>query len=79
MEVLGIAIGNRVKDVLQARHISQAACAQRIALSARQLTRIITGDMPRLDVALLLAAALETPVHELFPATVTTHLIRPCK
>src|SRR3978361_2241265 len=78
VEVLTVTIENRLKDVLAAKSVSQASCAQRIALSRRQFTRLVAGTAaPKLDLAYLLEEVLDTPIHELFPKTMSTRLARP--
>ncbi|MEP7305936.1 MAG: helix-turn-helix transcriptional regulator [Acidobacteriota bacterium] len=77
VEVLTVTIGNRLKEVLEEKDISQAACAKRIAISRRQFSRLVAGGAPKIDLAYLLEAVLETPVHELFPRTFSTRRARP--
>ena|SRR5581483_9763176 len=77
VEVLTVTIGNRLKEVLEEKNISQSACAKRIAISRRQFTRLVAGGAPKIDLAYLLEEVLETPVHELFPRSFSTRLARP--
>jgi transcriptional regulator with XRE-family HTH domain len=76
VEVTELTVDNRLVDALTARELSQEECARRIRISHRQLHRIISGAVPRLDVAMALEVVLATPLKELFTAVVKTRPAR---
>jgi molybdate-binding protein/DNA-binding XRE family transcriptional regulator len=58
---------NRVREVREARELSQAALAQRALLSRQSVNAIETGrSVPGVDAALRIARALECSVEDLF-------------
>ena len=76
VEVTDVTVENRLIDALTARELSQEECARRIRISSRQFHRILTGAIPRLDVALALEVVLATPLKDLFAASIKTRPAR---
>ena len=64
---MGARVANRVREVREARGVTQVALAERAELSRQSVGSIEAGRAtPAVDVALRLAAALECQVEELF-------------
>ena len=71
-----MSITNSIPALLAARELSREECARRINLSPKQLSRIIAGVSPKLDIVFALEAVLETPIQKIFHGDVQTRRVR---
>lgn len=76
VEVAAITVTNHLVSILAARGISRSECARRIKISPRQFDRIINGVVPKLDIAFMLEAVLDTPLRDMFIAKISTRPAR---
>lgn len=75
-EVLSVAITTNLRKIIHRQGLTLTECARRLPLSKRQFDRIVRGAVPKLDIAVAFAEVLNTPVAEIWPATVKTRPIR---
>jgi len=69
-----VVLHNHLRHILAAKGIPNHQVAQRIRVSDRHFYRLIGGVTPRLDIAIAIAAVLETPIEHIWP-----HVLKPIR